>query len=107
MAYELHRGYNHVIGDPWVDPPWPGLPPWHREALIDGVRAARRGLSPRQMHENWRVFFARRGWVHGLVKDAGADPPTHPDLTDWDDLPPAEQLKDVLFTGIVRLLARF
>jgi hypothetical protein len=104
MAYELHRGYNHVIDDPWVDPPWPGLPRWHQEAVIDGVRAARQGKNPREMHENWCGYYTRRGWKFGPAKDPAAR--THPDLVSWEDLEPPEQLKNVLFTGIVRFLLR-
>lgn len=104
IAYHAHRGYNHVIGDPWIDPPWPGLPQWHKDAIRDGVRAARAGLTPRQMHENWLAHYEALGWKHGPVKDA--DEKTHPLLVPYDDVPPEHRAKNVLFREIVQLLAR-
>ena len=106
VAYHAHRGYNHVIGDPWIDPQWAALPEWHKEAVRDGVRAALAGLDPRQMHENWCAYYRERGWVYGPDKDPAADPPTHPCLVDYDDLPPEHQLKDTLFREFVLMLAR-
>ena len=107
MAHELHRGYNHVIGYPWDDPTWPALPQWHRDSVIDRVRAARArpGQSPRQLHDSWKAYFTRLGWKRGPARDPMKK--THPDLADWDDLTPAEQMKDVLFAGLVRFLDKF
>ena len=106
MAYELNRGYNHAIGDPWADPPWPGIPQWYREAVTDGVRAVRAGMTCRQLHENWCRYYRRLGWVHGPVKDAMASPPTHPCLVSYEDLKPDQRKKTVIFRDVVRTLAR-
>jgi hypothetical protein len=106
VAYEANRGYNHVIGDPWLDPPWPGLPQWYREAVIDGVRAVRAGLDPQQLHEHWCAYYRRLGWVHGPVKDADASPPTHPCLVPYEALPAAHQRKNILFREFVLAMSR-
>ena len=106
MAYELNRGYNHVIGDPWIDPGWTGLPLWYREAVRDGVRAVRAGMTSRQLHENWCRYYRGKGWAYGPVKDPGADPPTHPCLVDYDDLPPKHRRKSALFRDTVLMLLR-
>jgi hypothetical protein len=107
VAYAAaNNGYNHAIGDPWVDPVWTGLPPWHREAVIDGVRMARAGLSARELHGNWFGYYTRLGWVHGEVKNPDGDPPTHPCLLPWDELPAEMRVKDILFREFVAAMTR-
>jgi hypothetical protein len=107
VVYEAIRGYNHVIGDPWLDPPWPGTTFFHRDVTISGVRAALGGKSPVQLHENWCRHYAAADWEYGLVKDAAARPPTHPSLVPWDELPPVEQFKYVVFRDTALSVARF
>jgi hypothetical protein len=41
------------------------------------------------------------GWVYGEVKDPDAKPPTHPCIVPFEELPPEQQFKDVLFKTIV------
>jgi hypothetical protein len=107
VVYEAIRGYNHVIGDPWLDPPWPGALPFHRGAAYNGVLAVLAGKDPRQLHEAWCAYYAAAGWEHGPAKDAWATPrPTHPSLVSWDKLPPAEQVKYELFAGVVLAMTR-
>jgi hypothetical protein len=106
VVYEAVRGYNHVIGDPWLDPPWPGALPFHRGATLNGVHAVMDGKTPRQLHESWYAYYAAAGWVHGPVKDAWAASPTHPSLVKWDVLPLIEQQKYELFRDVVLAMAR-
>jgi hypothetical protein len=106
VVYAAVNGYNHVIGDPWVDPPWPGAPSFHRYVTVSGVRAVLSGATPRELHDNWYDCYLRAGWVHGEVKDAAAVPPTHPDLVWWKDLPERERQKYELFRDIVLAMAR-
>lgn len=107
VVYEAVRGYNHVIGDPWLDPPWPGAPAFHRNVTISGVRVAVAGKSPPQLHENWHQYYTAAGWVYGPVKDAAARPPTHPGLVGWGELPRAEQFKYVMFRDVALSMFRF
>lgn len=107
VVYEAIRGYNQVIGDPWLDPPWSGAMMFHRGATINGVHAVMDGKDPRGLHEAWYEYYTRDGWVRGDVKDGWALPrPTHPSLVTWDELPPVEQLKYVLFRDVVLSMAR-
>jgi hypothetical protein len=107
VVYETIRGYNHVIGDPWLDPPWPGALTFHRGATLNGVYAVMEGKTPRELHEAWYAYYARDGWVHGPVKDGWAMPrPTHPSLLPWEKLPLAEQLKYELFRDTVLSMTR-
>lgn len=103
MAHELHRAYSQVIGDQWVEPSWHGQPRWYQEAVADGVAAARRGLTRRQLHENWCTYYLALGWRYGPDKDRAEK--THPNLVSWDALPPEQRLKDVIFARVVRLLS--
>jgi hypothetical protein len=104
IVHEAHRGYSYVIGDQWSDPPWDGLPKWRREAVIEGVRAVRAGLTPSQMHENWRSYYLSLGWVQGPSKDPDGRPPTHPNLLPYGELPPDQQRKDYVFRAVVLAL---
>jgi hypothetical protein len=106
VVYEAIRGYNHAIGDPWLDPPWPGANHFHRGVTVSGVSAVRQGASPQELHENWFLFYSTAGWVHGKVKNPVARPPTHPSLLTWDDLPVIEQQKYELFRDVVLSMSR-
>jgi hypothetical protein len=107
VVYETIRGYNHVIGDPWLDPPWPGASFFHRDVTVSGVRAAAAGKSPSELHENWHQYYTAAGWAYGPAKDAAARPPTHPSLVLWGELSRVEQLKYVLFRDVVLSMSRF
>lgn len=104
VAYEANRAYNDTIGNPWIDPPWAGLEPWYRAAIIDGVEGVLAGQLPPQLHSRWCAYYIQLGWTYGPVKDLEAK--THPNLVSWDKLPPEQQLKDVLFREHILMLAR-
>lgn len=104
IAYEAQRAYNDVIRNPWVDPPWTAIEQWYRRAYVHGVQGVLAGLTPRQLHERWHAYYTRLGWHYGTVRDPAAK--THPNLVDWDLLPPAQQAKDVLFREHVLMLDR-
>lgn len=104
MAYELNRAYNDVIANTWFDPPWNGIPPWYRNSIVNGVEGVLAGLPPRQLHHRWRVYYSRMGWRWGEAKDPVAR--THPNMVDWDVLPPEQRFKDILFREQVLMLAR-
>lgn len=82
--------------------------PWHsetdelRESVIEGVRRARNGETPEQLHQSWVTFKAAHGWVYGPVKDAGAR--THPCMRPYWDLPAEQRVKDRVFHAIVAAL---
>lgn len=104
MTHGLNTHYNHVIGDPWVDPPWPGLRPWRQEAIRNGVRAVRSGMTRRELHENWCRVYRDLGWSWGPVRDMYLK--LHPCMTDYADLPLDQRRKDELFQASVLMLTR-
>jgi len=72
-----------------------------KESAIAGVRAARAGATPRELHDAWMQFKIDSGWVYGTEKDPAAAPPTHPCLVAYDLLPQHQKDKDELFSLIV------
>lgn len=41
------------------------------------------------------------GWVYGPEKQPDANPPTHPCLVPYADLPPVQRVKDGIFRSVV------
>lgn len=98
-AHEANRMYCESIGDA-SQAPWDEAPEWQRVSAIKGVRAAILGATPRESHEGWLIEKRDTGWTYGPVKDAEAK--THPCMVEYDDLPPEQRVKDVIFLSVVR-----
>ncbi len=65
-------------------------------------------VSPEQAHTRWVENRRNNGWEYGEKKSndtTGGKKKTHPNIVLWDDLSPAEQAKDYLFTAIVDAFA--
>ena len=88
-----------------VRPPWDLEKGGIREGTIRGVKAHLENpdTTPEQSHEKWMQDRLDNGWVLGPVKDA--DKKEHPLLIPYTDLPQSQQIKDSLFTAIVRALS--
>lgn len=71
-----------------------------RKSALAGVRAARTGATPRELHDAWMQFKTDSGWVYGPEKDPAATPPTHPCLVPYEALPQHQKDKDELFSLI-------
>ena len=100
QADQVRRGDTSIQ----VSPPWATAPEDQRKSAIDGVEFHQTTeATPEQSHENWCDFKARDGWVYGPYKDEDAK--THPCLVAYDELPPAQQIKDSLFSAIVEVLS--
>jgi hypothetical protein len=99
VAHYAIRGMQEVLKDPCPSDPWAVLSEDARASVIAGVRVARSGATPRELHEAWVDYRRREGWLPGPVKDYVLR--THPCLVPWDKLPEAERDKDILFQAIV------
>jgi hypothetical protein len=81
--------------------PWMSEGPERMRIVIEGVITARRGITPRQHHDNWVTGMRKLGWTYG-PKDPAAK--THPNIRDYDDLSQYQRDKDRLFLAIVTAL---
>ena len=106
VCHEANAAYCRGLGDD-SQPMWAEAPDWQRNSAINGVKfhQSRGGKpdGPRASHENWMREKLADGWKYGAVKN-----PTkkeHPCLVPYDELPKDQQVKDALFTAIVRVLS--
>jgi hypothetical protein len=82
-----------------VTAPFMYLHPDLRDAALNGVIQARRGMaSPPDHHGEWVRFLAERGWRPG---PKNPDARTHPNLVPWEELSPEQQDKDRAFLALV------
>lgn len=84
---------------------WGDAPCWQVKSIMNGVdfHLENPDASASASHDNWLAEKEADGWVYGETKDPEAK--THPCMVPFDQLPPEQQAKDVLFRGIVHALA--
>jgi hypothetical protein len=102
VAHDAVCGLQDIHGESCPSGPWAALGPDARESVIAGVRKARSGVTPRELHEAWVEYRRLEGWLPGETKDPVLR--THPNLVSWDELSRAERDKDVLFLMVVTAL---
>lgn len=100
ICHEVNRGLCIGLGDN-SQPAWEDAPDWQKESAVNGVTAIVEGRvnAPEDSHNGWSREKIEAGWTYGEVKDPAAK--THPCLVPFHDLPPAQQLKDMLFLQTV------
>ena len=103
VCHEANRTVQVLTGDPAPSPAWDDAPEWQRQSAVDGVAAAREGISGEDQHEAWCEHKRADGWVYGATKDADAR--THPCLVPYSELPVEQRAKDELFVAVVRALS--
>lgn len=101
-AHEASRAYCAALGDT-SQPPWDLAPEWQRTICRNGVRGALSGNTPEQSHADWVAEKLATGWTWGPVKDPEAK--RHPCLVPYAELPPEQRAKDVIYVGVVQLMA--
>lgn len=100
IAHEVNRAYCAAIGDS-SQLSWEEAPQWQRDSAMAGVEANRTGNpSAAQNHQNWYDHKLADGWKYGPVKDERIK--QHPCMVSYDELPPAQKVKDALFRAAVR-----
>lgn len=104
IVHEANRAYCQTIGDT-SQAPWADAPDWQKESAVNGVEGILNGTitKPEQSHESWLAEKARTGWKYGAVKNA--ETKEHPCFVAYSELPPAQQVKDAIFFGIVKACA--
>lgn len=99
ICHEANRAYCVSLGD-LSQLPWDEAPQWQRESAVKGVILHLSGdHGPEASHQSWLEEKERTGWKYGPVKDI--DKKEHPCFLPFDQLPPEQQRKDVLFLAIV------
>ncbi len=101
VVHEANRAFQIGLGESNVSPHWEDASAEDRAASRAGVVDALRGGTPESSHEAWVAGKVASGWVYGPVKDAGADPPTHPCLVPYAELPVDQRAKDALLVAVV------
>lgn len=116
IARTLHHanvGWNIGLEDRAPDPGFDILPDWHKQFIVDRVRAIKTNLSILEdeelawfIHQQWVDLMTspQHGWKLGEKKDPAATPPTHPCLRDFRELPLEQQKKDRMAVALVRSL---
>lgn len=98
IAHEANRALQQVLGDEYVSPPWDQASDEDHAVSAAGAKVARYGAPPNVLHDVWVREKLAAGWTYGETKDAEAK--THPLLVPFENMPPEEQAKDYLFSGV-------
>jgi hypothetical protein len=101
-CHEANRLYCLGLGDT-SQPKWEDAPQWQRDSAINGVKfhLINPDAGDDASHNAWMAEKVAAGWVHGDIKDPDANPPTHPCIVPFHELPAKQQHKDTLFRTIV------
>jgi hypothetical protein len=105
VAHEVNKAYCEALGDR-SHTDWDDAPEDHKESLRRGVEMHLNNpkLGPAAGHEAWKQHKLAEGWTYGPLKHEGRK--EHPCLVPFCDLPKDQQVKDFLFYGVVRAIAR-
>ncbi len=101
-AHEVNRAYCIALGDQ-TQCSWEQAPDWQKKSSRNGVLGVLKGDNPRQSHESWLAEKEATGWKFGEVKDP--ERKEHPCFLPYDQLPPAQRVKDTFFVTTVRMMA--
>lgn len=105
VAHEANRAWCVANGD-MSQPPWDEAPEWQKDSARNGVafHIANPEAGDSASHDNWMAEKVSAGWVYGKVKNPEANPPTHPCIVPFDQLPKVQQAKDAIFRSIVHAI---
>ncbi len=98
-CHEANRAYCLSIGDD-SQKPWEQAPGWQQQSAVTGVHFVYNNpdAPASANHDSWMAEKVADGWVYGEVKDPIAK--THHCIVPFEQLPPQQQFKDVLFRAI-------
>lgn len=112
LAHTINKALCEATGDD-SQPAWEDASDDQKASITSGVITAAnyvansqgRQMNPEESHNGWMARKLRQGWRYGEVKDTELK--EHPCLLPWNELPRADRLKDVLFSGIVHFYSVF
>ena len=81
---------------------WTDAPDWQRQSAFKGVLYHYQNpwSTPADSHNSWLEEKLNTGWSYGEVKDP--DKKTHPCIVPFEELPLAQQTKDIIFHATVK-----
>lgn len=105
VAHEVNMAYCEGLGDK-TQTTWEQALRWQQESAIEGVKLHLENphAGAAASHESWMKHKLKDGWTYGRVKDPIKK--EHPCLVPFCDLPQEQKLKDFIFRGVVRAIAR-
>lgn len=105
VCHEANRRLCIELGEDNITNAWMYASPEIKINAAAGVqfRLDNPDVEPSAQHDAWCKDKRDAGWVYGATKSEDAK--THPCLVPFDELPPGQQAKDVLFACIVLTLA--
>ena len=105
VAHETTRAWCVVNGDE-TQPIWKNAASWQQESAIQAVtfHTDNPDASVSSSHYNWMAFKIADGWEYGVTKEPDDNPPTHPCIVAFEDLPKHQQVKDALFQSVVHAI---
>lgn len=98
-AHEVNRAYCQGLGDA-SQPPWDEAPERQRSSVIKSVQDVLCGIGPRENHHGWLAMKLADGWKRGPVENL--EKKEHPHCVLYDNLPPAQRLKDTLLASAIK-----
>lgn len=103
VAHEVNRAYCQAMGD-MTQPKWEDAPEWQKKSAIAGVmfHIQNPRVGPAGSHDEWARHKVAEGWKYGPEKNPEAK--EHPCLVPFDQLAPAQQVKDYLFRAVVHAI---
>ncbi len=103
VAHEVNRAYCRAIGD-HSQPSWKDAPQWQKDSYLVGIqfRIDNPNAPPSASHAQWLKTKKQDGWSYGAEKDT--DKRTHPCVVPFEALPLFQQVKDYLFSAVVKAL---
>lgn len=99
-CHEANKALCESVGDT-SQKHWDDAEQWQRESSVTQVKFVLANPDAKQsmLHDSWSQEKKDAGWVYGPVKDTVAK--TNPCLVPFDELPPEQKAKDVLFIAVV------
>lgn len=106
MCHEANRLWCMLNGD-MTQPSWADAPQWQKDSAMQGVEFhwENPDAGDAASHNSWMKQKIEAGWVYGPVKDPEANPPTHPCIVPFSELPLVQQKKDAIFRSLVHALS--
>lgn len=105
LCHWANRSWCHMHGDD-SQPKWEDAPKWVKDSAIAGVKMhlGNPHATPEDSHESWYAQKVEDGWKYGPVKNP--DIKEHPCMVAYAELPLEQQIKDSIFSGIVKAMLK-